>query len=128
MTQLSIVYGLPFVTVILRANGHEISLPNVLIDTGSAASIFRTDDLLKIGVQPALEASIRFVSEIGGREAVIESIVDALSIDDLIASSFTIQMGRLDYGFAIDGIIGLDFLLHVGAVIDLKHLEIRKGP
>ncbi len=127
MTQLSIVSGLPFVTAILRANGNEISLPNVLIDTGSAASVFRTDDLLKIGVQPALEASIRFVSGIGGREVVIEGMVDALSIDDLTASPFTIQMGRLEYGFAIDGIIGLDFLLQVGAIIDLENLEIRKG-
>ncbi len=128
MTQLSIAYGLPFVTAILRANGNEISLPNVLIDTGSAASVFRTDDLLKIGVQPALEASIRFMSGIGGREAVIEGVVDALSLDDLTVSPFTIQMGRLEYGFAIDGIIGLDFLLQIGAVIDLKNLEIRKGP
>ncbi len=30
----------------------------------------------------------------------------------------------MDYGFAITGIIGLDFLRQVGAMIDLAKLEI----
>jgi hypothetical protein len=33
----------------------------------------------------------------------------------------------MDYGFAIDGIIGTDFLLQVGAVIDLSRLEIHRA-
>ena len=31
----------------------------------------------------------------------------------------------MDYGFEIDGIIGMDFLTQVGAVIDLARLEVR---
>ena len=30
----------------------------------------------------------------------------------------------MDYGFAIDGDVGMDFLLQVGAVIDLSRLEV----
>jgi len=33
----------------------------------------------------------------------------------------------MDYGFSIDGIIGLDFLLQVGAVIDLAKLEVTQA-
>ena len=33
----------------------------------------------------------------------------------------------MDYGFPADGILGLDFLLHIGAVIDLEGLELRAG-
>jgi hypothetical protein len=31
----------------------------------------------------------------------------------------------MDYGFPIDGILGLDFLSEVGAIIDLKEFEIH---
>jgi len=31
----------------------------------------------------------------------------------------------MDYGFPIDGILGLDFLSAIGAAIDLKIFEIR---
>ena len=42
-----------------------------------------------------------------------------LSVDD-----FEIEVGAMDYGFDIDGIVGMDFLIQVGAVIDLERLEI----
>ncbi len=44
-----------------------------------------------------------------------------------IDRNFAIEVGAMDYGFAIDGIIGTDFLLQVGAVIDLSRLEIRRA-
>ena len=47
-------------------------------------------------------------------------LVDSLQVND-----FEVEVGAMDYGFAIDGIIGTDFLLQVGAVIDLPRLEIR---
>ena len=42
-------------------------------------------------------------------------------------NDFDIEVGAMDYGFAIDGIIGTDFLLQVGAVIDLSRLEIHRA-
>lgn len=32
----------------------------------------------------------------------------------------------MDYGFDINGIVGVDFLKSVGAVIDLNKMELRK--
>jgi len=40
---------------------------------------------------------------------------------------FTIQLGSLSYGFRLDGILGVDFLLELGAVIDFDQMIIRKG-
>ena len=34
----------------------------------------------------------------------------------------------MDYGFDIDGIIGMDFLVEVGAIVDLSRLEIYTTP
>lgn len=35
-----------------------------------------------------------------------------------------VQVGALDYGIDMDGILGLDLLLHIGAVIDLPNLRL----
>ena len=40
--------GLPFVTVTLIQQGRQLTLQHVLLDTGSAGSLFSADELLKI--------------------------------------------------------------------------------
>jgi len=40
-------------------------------------------------------------------------------------TDFEIEVGAMDYGFPADGILGLDYLLRTGALIDLQHLELR---
>jgi len=51
--------------------------------------------------------------------------VDQVSIGEREVRDFPVEPGGLDYGFQFDGIVGTDFLLAVGAVIDLRTLEIR---
>jgi len=41
--------GLPFISVSISFRGQEITLSNVLIDTGSAGTIFKADLLRNIG-------------------------------------------------------------------------------
>ena len=64
---------------------------------------------------------------IGGAEFVFVKRIDRLSVGELQVSDFEIEVGAMDYGFAIDGILGTDFLLQVGAVIDLSRLEIHRA-
>lgn len=52
--------------------------------------------------------------------------VDQLSLGALHVRDFAIEVGAMAYGFTIDGIVGIDFLLHVGVVIDLSRLEVRE--
>ncbi len=127
MTSIAILYNLPFVSVTLRANGQTLHLQRVLLDSGSAGSLFKTDDLRSIGVTGEMTDRIRFMSGIGGREAVIEKQIDALEVGNLIAQPFKIQMGSLAYDFAMDGILGADFLLVTNAIIDFKNLQLRNG-
>jgi hypothetical protein len=124
VTTITVRDRLPFIAVVLIANGQRLQISDVLLDTGAAASVFRTDDLLTIGVVPSPTDQIRFMAGIGGREAVIEKQIETLAVGNLIISPFTIQLGAVDYGFAINGIMGMDFLLTAGAVIDLHTLTI----
>ncbi len=124
MTVITVVYGLPFIGVTLYANNQRLQLENVLLDTGSAASVFRTDDLLWIGVTIQPQDRIRFMSGIGGREAVIEKQIEKIEVGTLNATPFSIQLGALDYGFPINGILGADFLMRTHAIVDFQALQV----
>lgn len=64
---------------------------------------------------------------IGGAAFVFVKRIDRLSVGELQVSNFAIEVGAMNYGFAIDGIIRTDFLPQVGAVIDLSRLGIRRA-
>jgi hypothetical protein len=119
--------GLPYVTVTLLYSGQQLDLANVLLDTRSAGTLFAADQVLAVGLQYEADDTVQRIRGIGGAEFVFVKRVDRLSVGELQVSDFAIEVGAMDYGFAIDGIIGTDFLLQVGAVIDLSRLEIHRA-
>ncbi len=127
MTPIRLSRKLVFVEATVRANGLSIVLKNVMIDTGSGGTFFNTDLMESLGITQELSDRIVFLRGIGGRESVIQKTVDEIQIGDLVVSPMRIQMGAVDYGFPLDGVIGLDFLLATKAIIDFSSLEIRKG-
>ncbi|MBI1278496.1 MAG: hypothetical protein GC179_10250 [Anaerolineaceae bacterium] len=119
---------LPFVSVVVHGrNGKTLILDRVLLDTGSGGCAFKTDDMEKIDIVPDDDDTPRTMTGVGGEEYVLEKQINALQIGDMIVSPMTIQMGALDYGFEMDGIVGSDFLREAKAIIDFSSLEIRKG-
>jgi hypothetical protein len=49
--------------------------------------------------------------------------LDQISIHDEIAiQNFNVELGSMDYGLEIDGIIGYDFMKEVGLIIDVQRL------
>ena len=46
---------------------------------------------------------------------------------DLEVKDFEVKIGIMDYGFEIEGIVGMDFLTRGGFIIDLAQLEVKKG-
>ena len=119
--------GLPYVTVTLLHGGQQLDLANVLLDTGSAGTLFAADQVVAVGLQYEADDPGQRIRGIGGAEFVFVKRIDRLSVGELQVSDFAIEVGAMDYGFAIDGIIGTDFLLQVGAVIDLSRLEIHRA-
>jgi hypothetical protein len=61
------------------------------------------------------------------KESILKKYVDSISMGDLILYNFKIEIGVMDYGFEINGIIGMDFLKSVGAVIDLDKKIVAKS-
>ena len=120
--------GLPFVpaTVVFRGRGG--TLANMLLDTGSAGTLLSADRLLDIGVQFEPADPVRRIRGVGGAEFVFVKRVEHIAVGELMAGDFSIEVGAMDYGFELDGIIGNDFLVQVGAVIDLAKFEIKAAP
>ena len=116
--------GLPYVSVILVQGSHQIKLEKVLIDTGSVSSVFMADKALEIGLQLERDDIIHRIRGVGGAEFVFSKAVDRLALGELEVGKFEIEVGAMEYGFEIEGIIGLDFLMAVGAMIDLDRMEI----
>lgn len=118
--------GLPYATVSLTYQGSQITLENVLIDTGSGGTVFATDKVLAVGLRLEPNDTIERIRGVGGTEFVFTKRVDTLALGELAAHSFEIEVGAMAYGFELDGILGMDFLRQVEAVIDLARLEIGR--
>lgn len=119
--------GLPFVTAVISYQGRQIQLENVLLDTGSAGTVFAVDRVLTIGLQIEPNDEIHRIRGVGGSEFVFQKIVDKLRAGPLEVQSFPIQVGAMDYGIPVDGILGVDFLHKAGAIIDLAALQLRQS-
>lgn len=123
--QLLLKDNLPFVTVSISHKGKMVKIPYVLIDTGSASTIFASDRLIAIDVEPSSEDILHTIRGIGGSEVVYLRAVDFLEIGQRRINNFEIEVGGMDYGFEINGILGMDFLTESGAIINLQKMNIR---
>ena len=123
--QLSVRDDLPFVFIQVVYRGRELMVPDVLVDTGSASTILAADVVAAIGIIPEAIDSLRLIQGIDGTEAAFVRVIDRLQVDDRGLLNFELEVGGLDYGLGINGILGMDFLMAAGAVIDLKVLQLR---
>ncbi len=123
--RIRIKNGLPYISATLIHHSQRVNLKNVLLDTGSAGSIFSTDKVAGIGLTYEPNDFVHRIRGVGGSEFVFTKQADELKVGDLKVKSFEIEIGAMNYGFDMDGIIGLDFLTRVGALIDLDRMELR---
>lgn len=117
--------GLLYAPVHLTFQGRDLALDDVILDTGSAGSIFSADALLAVDLAPEPHDRLRRIRGVGGVEFVFTKTLDQLGTGPLEARRFEVEVGALDYGFPVEGILGVDFLLQVGAVIDLAKMKLR---
>ncbi len=96
----------------------------MLVDTGSAGSVFSADAVEPLGFEPEETDIIRQIRGVGGSEFVYSKKVATLAVGEMAVRDFEIQVGAMYYGFPINGIVGMDFLLATRAIVDLARLAV----
>ena len=123
--KIRLEHGLAYVEAVLTFRGRSLCLGDTVLDTGSASTIFSADRLLEIGVVPEPADALHRLRGVGGTEYAFTKNLDLLAVGDMKVPGFEIEVGAMDYGFPAEGILGLDFLLRTGGLIDLRRLELR---
>lgn len=124
MKKLKIEDGLLLTDIQLTFRGNLLSLHCVLVDTGSGGTIVSTDLAESIGIIAEEDDMIYRITGVGGSEFVFTKKVDSIKIADEELRGFILEVGAMNYGFDLDGIIGLDFLQKIKAIINLDKLTI----
>ena len=120
--QLVLRDDLIFAEVTVTYQEHSVDVPDVVVDTGSATTLLSADYLAGIGLVPAPQDVLYSVRGVGGSKVVFVRQVDQIRVGEQVVSDFEIEIGGMDYGSAVHGILGMDFLLRSQAVIDLGAL------
>ena len=117
--------SLPFTNVQLHYHGAEIEIPDVLIDTGSASTILAAHLVAQAGIEPEMSDTLYTIRGVGGTETVFSRRVDLLKVGPSTVADFEIEIGGMDYGFEINGILGMDYMLQTGMIINLDGLSLE---
>ncbi|GAE33006.1 retropepsin-like aspartic protease [Alkalihalobacillus hemicellulosilyticus] len=127
MKKLIIDEGLLLTDMELTFNGQLLHLRRVLVDTGSGSTIVSTDLAESIGIVAEENDMIYRISGVGGSEFVYSKTVDSVRIGDMQTESFALEIGAMNYGFDLDGIIGLDLLQQLKAIINIDELSLQSN-
>lgn len=125
--QLISQHDLVYVTAKLTYRGTTVEIPDVLVDTGAASTVINADLAADAGIYLEATDQLRRLCGVGGHEHVFLRRVDRFEVGDHGLNGFDVEIGEMDYGFELGGIIGMDFLQAARAIIDLGNLTITFG-
>lgn len=96
-----------------------------MLGTGSAGTVFAADNVSTIDLLYEPRDGVR---RIRGTEFAFTKQLDRQSVGELWTDDAEIEVGAMNYGFEIDGILGVNLLIRAGAVVDLARTEDRQAP
>lgn len=122
--ELALWHNLPFIKLTVAFQGQVMNVDQILVDTGSATTVLSADLMAQINIVPSLDDILYTIRGVGGTETVFSRQVDFLQVGNSRVPSFEVEIAGMRYGFPINGILGMDFLLQAGAVISLPDMTI----
>lgn len=122
--QLLLKDNLPFATLTVIHKGMTVEISDVLIDTGSGTTILAADLVQAIRITPSPEDTLYAIRGVGGSEVVFSRRVDNIQLGECSINNFEVEIGGMDYGFEINGILGMDFPIQASAIINLRDISL----
>lgn len=119
--------GLPIVSVPLSYKGKTMCLHDILLDTGCSTTIFDTDEVEEIGlIIDRTNGRPRRMYGVGGEsELCYEQIVSDIKINNYLFDSFQLQLGITKETYGFNGILGVDFMIESGIIIDFNEMIVK---
>ncbi len=84
-------HGLAYVEADLAFRGKTLHLDSVVLDTGSASTLFASDKLVEIGIIPEPSDTLKRIRGIGGVEFVFTKGIDRLAVGEIAISLCTVE-------------------------------------
>ena len=117
--------NLLFTQLILAYQGKKLEIADILVDTGSGTTIIAADIVASVHIFPVQKDKLYSIRGVGGTEFVFARRVVYLQVGERRLQDFEIKIGEVSYGFGINGVLGMDFLLRTDAIIDLKLMNLQ---
>ncbi|MDA3130285.1 retropepsin-like aspartic protease [Aliibacillus thermotolerans] len=122
MKKLFVEDGLLLTDIFLTFKGKSLLIKRVLVDTGSGSTVVSSDIAESIGIIAEENDTIYRISGVGGSEFVYSKQIDLIRIGEKEVKNFSLEIGAMNYGFDLNGIIGLDLLQQIKAIINIDQL------
>ena len=117
--------GLLFTSIQVSFRGSTKVIENIVIDTGTAETIISPGAVEDIGIFAELEDSVNSFYGVGGSlHNFFSKNVEKVKLGEVSLEEVKIDFGVIDPKGYINGLLGLDLLMKLGAVIDLKKLSL----
>lgn len=117
--------GLLMTSISLTFRGSNLMIDGVVIDTGAAETLLSPEAVERIGLVAEMGDTISSFYGVGGNfHSSFSKHVDKIKLGMVELKDIKIDFGVIDPSGRINGLLGLDLLMEVGAIIDLKNLTI----
>lgn len=128
MFSMSFKKGLLYATVELEYENKIVAVNDVIIDTGASHTIILTDYLEYLDIPLFDDDELVKSSGYGGVQfSAIRKKIKKVSVGDISIDDMKIDFGLIDPYERVNGLIGLDFLLNAGVIIDLSNLSVYQN-
>lgn len=118
--------GLLYTSIEIKYNEQCKIIDNVVIDTGAAVTMISPDIVEDIGIFAEKDDKIISYYGVGGSiHNAYEKSIDLIKFGESTIENINIDFGVIDPSGEINGLIGLDLLIKMGVIINLKSMELE---
>ena len=124
--KIELIDGLIHTAFRITYRGKSAWVANAVIDTGAAESVISPDAVEALSIFPEAEDEIVTLIGVGGSEHHSYSkFIDQITLGGNSFNNVKVDFGQIDPSGKINALIGLDLLIAMGAIINLKKLTIE---
>ena len=114
--------GLICTSLKIQNNGYTKIINNVVIDTGAVESILSSKAVHEIGIKVTASDQTAVTRGAGGAKMrYFYKTIEAIEVSNVVFNNIKMDFGNIDPSGEINGLIGLDLLTSLHAVIDFYY-------